>query len=148
MHDLSVSNSIALAKEKKVLLEQMLSLTAKQTNAIRDENFEDLEKILDEKDFLIKKIDDIDLKFKNYKSKKQIEDQELLNVLSQIDKVLCKIKTLDDVNNKKLSDAMAEMKGNLKEVRQGKRAMNNYSNSDPYQAFAAQGGTLFIDQDS
>ena len=77
-----------------------------------------------------------------------MKDKDLFNILSEIKEVLRKIKTLDDENNKNLSQAMIEMKGSLKETRETKRAMNKYGNSDPYQAFANQGGTLFIDQDS
>lgn len=148
MSDLGTSNIITLAIAKKVLLEEILSLTEEQINAIKDEKFEKLERLLDEKDLLIEKINDVDLKFRKLKSEEPIENQGLLSILLQIQEVLGQIKTLDDTNNEELSKSMIGIQEGLKEVRQGKRAMNNYSNSDPYHAFASQGGTLFIDQDS
>lgn len=139
---------IDLITEKKLLLEEMLLFTKQQAKALKDENFEELEKLLDEKDVIIEKIDDIDLRFRSLKLEGQVEDEETLSLLSQIEKVLNNIKILDDANNKKLSQAMTEMKGDLKDLRQGKRAVDGYRSSDPYQTFASLGGTLFIDQDS
>lgn len=137
-----------LASEKKEYLDEMLILSQSQLQAIKEEEFEMLADILDKKDSLIDNINKVDLKYKEYKGESSIEDKPLLEILSQMNEVLSKIKIIDDDNNKKLQSSINDMKINLKDVRQGKRAMNKYGDADPYKAFASQGGTLFIDQDS
>lgn len=134
--------------EKLLYLKDMLELTKAQSETIENEEIEVLDNLIDKKSALISKIDLLDCKFKDSKGEVSLEDKTLLEIKSQIEKVLIEIKTVDDENNKNLSIAMAEMKLNLKDIRQGQRAMKNYGNSDPYQSFVSQGGTLFIDQDS
>ena len=141
---LSVSEQLSLIKEKKDLLNEMLLITENQAKITKEEEFEEIEKILDKKDLIIDKINDIDLKL----SGSNLEDEKLSDLNSQIKDILNKIKILDDANNKFLSKVTSKIGESLKEVRESKRAMNKYGNSDPYQAFASQGGTLFIDQDS
>lgn len=139
---------VKLLQDKKICLDDMLVLSERETDAIVNREEIELTSILDKKDYLIDKIDVIDLDFKNTVNKQLLEDEKLSSVLSEINVLLNEIKSIDDENNKKLQVAIDEMKLNLKDVRKGKRAMSNYSNSDPYQSFASQGGTLFIDQDS
>lgn len=148
MDILNTSDSLSLMKEKKELLNEMLLLTEDQSRFIKDEDVKELEVVLVKKDLVIDKINEIDSKLRSFKFKEEIDDKVLSDELLKINEILQKIKTLDDENNKNLSKAMTDMKDGLKEVRQGMRAMQNYSNSDPYHAFASQGGTLFIDQDS
>ena len=139
---------IGLLKKKKELLKEMLLLTNKQTEVIKSEEFMNIEEILDDKDKIIDKINEIDLKTKDLKLDSNMEDKEILNILSDIKNILNQIKTLDDENNKTLSKAMNDMQGEIKGAREGMKAMKNYGNSDPYQAFTSQGNSLFIDQDS
>lgn len=144
----NTSDNLSLMKEKKELLNEMLLLTEDQSRFIKDEDVKELEVVLVKKDLVIDKINEIDSKLRSFKFKEDIDNRILSDELLKINEILQKIKTLDDENNKNLSKAMTDMKDGLKEVRQGMRAMQNYSNSDPYHAFASQGGTLFIDQDS
>lgn len=142
---LSLNN---LLEDKLSCLMKMLRLTQSQLTSIRDDEIENLESLLDKKSELIDEIDALDYKFKDELGDNKIEDATLLSSLAEIESILKEIKQIDDKNNEDLSNALSDMKGNLKDVRQGQRAMKNYGNSDPYQSFASLGGTLFIDQDS
>ena len=142
---LSLNN---LLEDKLSCLMKMLRLTQSQSTSIRDDEIENLESLIDKKSELIDKIDALDYKFKDELGDNKIEDATLLSSLAEIESILKKIKQIDDKNNEDLSNALSDMKGNLKDVRQGQRAMKNYGNSAPYQSFASLGGTLFIDQDS
>lgn len=148
MGEIEMTELIGLTKEKKELLEEMLCLSEEQRKIIKNEAFEKLEDVLDKKDKIIEKINEIDSKFNKLNNNSEIKDKDLLNLLSHIKDILNDIKTLDDENNKELSEAMSDMTHEIKDMRQGVRAMQNYGNADPYQSFASQGGTLFIDQDS
>ncbi len=148
MKDLSDLNLNNLLEDKKTFLLEILNLTKSQTIAIKQEKIEELESILDKKSIIIEKIDDLDYKFKDCLGDNKIEDKVLLSSIDEIKIILIDIKEIDDKNNENLSYAMANMKEDLKDVRQGQRAMKNYGNADPYQSFASLGGTLFIDQDS
>lgn len=148
MTDSEVLDLINLAKTKKELIEEMLNISKEQSTAISKEQFDNLDSFLDRKDLIIEKVNDINLKFNNIKSDKDVTDKDLLKLISDINNCLQQIKTLDNENNTKLSKAINDMKSNLKETRQGMKVVRGYGNSDPYQAFANQGGTLFIDQDS
>ena len=148
MKDLSDLNLNNLLEDKKTFLLEILNLTKSQTIAIKQEKIEELESILDKKSIIIEKIDDLDYKFKDCLGDNKIEDKVLLSSIDEIKIILIDIKEIDDKNNENLSYAMPNMKEDLKDVRQGQRAMKNYGNADPYQSFASLGGTLFIDQDS
>lgn len=135
-------------KDKKELLDHMYELSREQANLITEEKFEKLEDILDKKDNLIEEINKVDLKVKESSPQEQLDDKDLNDLQTSIKKLLSQIKSLDDQNNKRLEEAMSKMKCDIKDMRQGVRAMQNYSNNDPYESFSALGGTLFIDQDS
>ncbi len=147
MEKLSIVDQLSLMEEKKKLLEDMLRMTEDQAKFIIEEEVEKLEDVLYKKELIIDKINEIDLKAKGF-ILEEVEDEDLSNTLLQIKDILNKIKVLDDNNTQALAKAMTDMNNGLKEVREGKRAMENYSNTDPYHVFATQGGTLFIDQDS
>ncbi|AFS77338.1 flagella synthesis protein FlgN [Gottschalkia acidurici 9a] len=145
----NILNELMMLVDKKLnYLEEILSITSQQKQAITDEDVERLSSLLDKKDILIRNIDEIDSIYKEKSLNKLLEDDILTEKLKIIQALLNNIKLVDDENNKNLNRAIEDMGGKLKEVRQGQRAMKGYSNSDPYASFTAQGGTLFIDQDS
>ncbi len=148
MNETNILSLQNILMDKLLSLKEMSELTKEQSSAIKDEEIETLDRLIDKKSNLIAKIDLLDLEFSETVGDKNIEHKTLAEIKSQIKKTLKEIKTLDDENNKKLNIAIADMKINLKEVRQGQRAMKNYGNADPYKSFVSQGGTLFIDQDS
>lgn len=126
----------------------MYLLSEEQSKIIKEEKFEKLEDVLNEKDRIIEEVNNIDLKIQQSSKQEKVNDQDIIDLQSTIKKTLIEIKALDDENNKKLLEAMSGMEHGIKDIRQGMRAMQNYSNNDPYESFAALGGTLFIDQDS
>lgn len=137
-----------ILKDKLSGLSEMLRLTKEQSIAIKDEEIEVLDSLIDNKNNLISKINLLDSEFKNALEDNHIEENILRDIKTQINETLKEIKEIDDENSRNLASAINDMKLNLKEVRCGQRAMKNYGNSDPYQSFVSQGGTLFIDQDS
>lgn len=137
-----------LLMNKLLSLKEMLEFTKEQSRAIKQEEIEAFDSLIDKKEDLIKKIDQIDSEFEQTKEINNIDDKNITEIKLQIKKVLKEIKTIDDENNRNLVIVIADMKLNIKDVRQGQRAMKNYDNSDPYKSFASLGGTLFIDQDS
>lgn len=148
MDELDMTELIELIKSKKDLLNEMLLLSDKQAKVIANEEFEKLEGILGKKDKIIARVDEIDLKAKALNDGREIKNDDLLKLLSDMKKIINDISVLDDQNNKNLAKAMSNMTHEIKDMREGVKAMENYGNSDPYQAFVSQGNSLFIDQDS
>ena len=54
---------ISLAKEKNKLLDEIIHITGRQEEEIKEERFEDLNRTLREKDNIISKIDELDRDF-------------------------------------------------------------------------------------
>lgn len=154
MVDLDSEEIKNLLKEKEKHFKRMLILTEQQTHAIdknhdnEEDSIEELINILDEKDYIIDKIDKIDLKLKGISLDEYVIKEEILSISLNIKNIINKIRLINDKNDNRLNEVMSELRKSLKDVRQSKKLSNNYNNSDPYQAFANQGGTLFIDQDS
>ena len=148
MNESNVLSLVSLLEDKKICLIEIFKITRSQSTAIKEEEIEKIEILLDKKSSMIEEINVLDSKIKDIIGDNKIEDKTLLSSVAEIKEILKEIKQIDDKNNENLSTAVSEMKLNLKEVRCGQRAMKNYGNSDPYQSFASLGGTLFIDQDS
>lgn len=148
MDEVDMDKLIDLIKSKRDLLNEMLLLSNKQAKLISSEEFDKLGEILDKKDEIIAKVDKIDLQVKTLSDGKEIKNDDLLDLLADIQKIVRSIGSLDNENKKNLSKAMSNMTHEIKDMREGVKAMENYGNSDPYQAFVSQGNSLFIDQDS
>lgn len=139
---------LSLADKKIEYLQEMIFAYNEQAKCIEEDRFEDIEQVLDNKDNLIKKIDEIDALFNEKKSDELLKDDSLKSKLVQIKDILMDIKSIDDRYEEDMKKSIEDSKKDLKETRKNQVAMQQYSKSNPYQAFASLGGTLFIDEDS
>lgn len=147
-----------ISSEKKRLVGEIMDLTYKQNQILKtaDENSDLLGKIIDEKQKVIRIIDQLDYDFSiNYDALKEslgvksLEGQkeepvegfkELQTTISGIISVMENIKLLDDENHKLATRNMEKIKGQLKNVKSSKKATSGYQKK--YNENAA----LFVDK--
>lgn len=134
---------ISLAKDKNRLLNDIIQVTKRQMEEIREERYLDLDKSLTEKDNIIRKIDEIDKLFlENFyilKKENSIDDinqlsveeypdlKELKEEVKSIMSNLMALSLLDDKNTEFVKSKLKEAKEDLKKVRLGKKALKGYN---------------------
>lgn len=142
MIDNIINEMAALTAEKLECLKIILDLKPRQKKAILEE---DLDSIGDTIDLIQKQIDVIDELDRQYSSKlnelkslaniddvSQFNDMEYLSSkdlkdkLEQIKYLLQQIKVLDDENNLLIKEKFEEIKGKLRNLRQGRIMANSY----------------------
>lgn len=104
-----------LQQEKLSLLEQFHKLTTKQLGLLEQGEYDQLLELFEQKDLVIKKINDLDLK---------------LGKEANCEEVLTKLKELQELNNLlelKLRNTKTELGVKLLEFQQGKQTENRYS---------------------
>lgn len=133
---------ISLAKEKNRLLNDIIQVTKRQMEEIKEERYLDLDKSLTEKDSIIHKIDEIDRLFLEnfFKLKKEnsIEDINELSVkeypdlkklkeeVKSIMSNLLTLSLLDEKNTESVKTKLKETEEDLKKIRLGKKAIQGY----------------------
>lgn len=139
----NVKKMIELSLEKKGLLNKILELTKTQTNAIENENMDDLSVILVEKERLMEEIDVLDRDFlslynaikldEGIDSLEKIDIEKYANVKSlkeivtEINSILNNISTIDRNNTIKMKLNVDKIKSDLKQVKEAKRAYKGYN---------------------
>jgi len=134
---------ISLAKDKNRLLNDIIQVTKRQMEEIREERYLDLDKSLTEKDNIIRKIDEVDKLFlENFyilKKENSIDDinqlsveeypdlKELKEEVKSIMSNLMALSLLDDKNTEFVKSKLKEAKEDLKKVRLGKKALKGYN---------------------
>jgi hypothetical protein len=132
--------------EKKKLLEAMLGLTNKQSEAIASDDIEGLQSLIEEKQKLIDKINKIDDSFnENFTSLKtslgvkNLEDvsmsgyagiEEMQGMVKDIIELTGNIGKAENRNQTALNEAMKNISDNLNNISKAKKARNAYVYKD------------------
>ena len=138
-----IEELIDLAEKKYELLEHMHDITRTQLKGIEDGDMDGLNRILDRKDGLMRRIDDLDLSFMDIFSEIKgyggIEDiyelspveypnlEKLKGVVGRISTKLEAIKALDDENRRNMGETLDGIKAELRKVRKGQEAYRGYN---------------------
>ncbi len=132
---------IDMLNKKSDLLSEILNITHKQTDAIKDSNLDKLDNLIMIKRTYIDKIDNIDSSYAKQFSK--IRNLYNVNEISQIDiKKDIKIKfkqlnqqlhekvenifEIDKKNSELINNNFQQVKSKLKDIKQGKKVTSNY----------------------
>lgn len=140
-----IDNLISISKEKKQLLEEIHDFTKKQREGIKKEDMGKLNDILDKKDHIIKKINELDISFltifSQIKKEEGIENidqidvdkypnlKKLKEIVKEISSSLIAISLLDEENNKNIKAKLEETKKELRRVKDGKKAYKGYNST-------------------
>ena len=114
---------------KKTLLNEVLRITKLQEDALKAEDMEKFQALLDEKQ---KVIDQIEALHKEHPETKEQKEEVILK----------EIIALDDINRKEFMRQYEEVQRKLQEMRQQKKAKNKYHN--PYDISYEEG--IFYDK--
>ena len=139
----NIDKLISLSKEKNQLINEMYGFTKAQKQEIEKEDINKLNTLLDEKDILIKKINQIDIEFLNIfsqiKKEEKVENiydldvkkypnlKDLKKIVTEISSTLMAISLLDEENNKNMKKRIEKIKLQLKRVKEGQRAYKKYN---------------------
>lgn len=134
---------IKVSHEKKILLNEILNLTKKQKDIIENDNMDDLGKVLKDKEDLMNKIDNLDKDFlslyNTIKLDEKIDSFEsidinkfdniklLKDVISEINKLLSEISSIDRENTINIKKNIDQIKLDIKHVKKSKKAYNGYN---------------------
>ncbi|WP_130805955.1 flagellar protein FlgN [Senegalia massiliensis] len=144
----------SLLSDKKILLEDFFKLTIVQKKLIENNDIDKLNRIINNKENLIEKINGLDVKFleiyNNIKEIEGIDDLSQLSIdksylvklkelTSKCEKLMKSIKAQDDENNTMIKSEFEDIKKNLREIKRGKTTTNKYYNKMP------SSGGYFID---
>jgi hypothetical protein len=108
--------------------QNLLSLTQKQKEAIIEEDFERLLKILEKKQQVIDKIDEIDV---NEYLSKHINPEDALKNLKEL---MIKTKKLEEDNVKELKEKYKNIGGQLKDINLKAKTRHGYQVNKRYEA--------------
>ncbi|HHV38894.1 MAG TPA: flagellar protein FlgN [Tepidimicrobium sp.] len=138
-----IDELITLAKKKSELFEEMYDITKVQLKSIEDGDMDSLNRILDEKDSIMKRVDGLNLSFLNIfssiKEHNHIEDiyqlsvdrypnlEELKEVVGKVTAQLEAIAALDDENHKNMKKSFENTKRELKRLKRGQKAYKGYN---------------------
>jgi len=135
--------------KKQALLKEMLALTCAQTEAISQENLDELEKLIEEKQLKIDEIDKLDEKFSGYfdelKKLTGVRDlaeldvsgmpgvKELKEATEAVLSIVNEISRAEEVNSNKSRELLDKIGENIKKINQGKKVTNAYYPTLPNQ---------------
>ncbi len=134
-----------LSEKKYALLKEMLVLTRSQTAAIAEENISNLERLIQNKQERINRIDKLDDEFRfcfmqlkktlkvdkldEVKEMKIAGAKELQDIVRQITEIIMEISEIEKKNNDAVRKLMAATAAEIKKINQGKTANNAYKRS-------------------
>lgn len=140
-----IDELISITKEKNRLLNQMYNITKEQIEEIEREEMDSLNDIMDKKDSLMKKIDELDLSFITIFSQIKKEDSiesidelsieqypnlgQLKEVVKEVSSTLIAISLLDEKNTQAMKERFEETKIELRKLKKGKKAYKGYNPS-------------------
>jgi|GEM_PF-726330 len=131
-----------MLRAKKQLLTEMLTLTKAQTSVIKEGSLDELQKLVDEKQKLIDRIDGIDAKFSDCLQK--LKDSVGVNKLDEIDvsrypeakqlkeatsevlDVVREISSIEEINSKKSKELLKQLGSKIQNINRGKKISNAY----------------------
>jgi hypothetical protein len=126
-------NRNELLKNKKELIEKFLSLTEKQQELIKENNFDSVINIINEKQSVIEKVNLIDINLKNLVNKKNDNNELFSEIKMLVEKAL----EIDEENIKKLKNNSKVIAEKLKNARKNTKTHNLYRGKN-----AAVGGIM------
>lgn len=144
----------SLLSDKKILLEDFYKLTIVQKKLIENNDIDKLNRIINNKENVIEKINRLDVEFLGiYNNIKEVEDindlsqlsiekdylVKLKELTSKCEKLMKTIKIQDDENNNIMKSGFEDVKKSLREIKRGKTTTNKYYNNMP------SSGGYFID---
>ncbi|MFA7533791.1 MAG: flagellar export chaperone FlgN [Tissierellaceae bacterium] len=143
MTENNINKMIKLSMDKKNKLMEILDFTNVQEKAIKEDNTEELSKILVQKDRLMKSVDDLDKEFvslyERVKAEENVDNfrdidvtkyeslKGLKDVVEEINRILDKLTQLDKRNMENMKDSLNKTKSDLKQVKEVQRAYKGYS---------------------
>ncbi|MCK9444126.1 MAG: flagellar export chaperone FlgN [Tissierellaceae bacterium] len=143
MTENNINKMIKLSMDKKNKLVEILDFTNVQEKAIKEDNTEELSKILVQKDRLMKSVDDLDKEFvslyERVKAEENVDNfrdidvtkyeslKGLKDVVEEINRILDKLTQLDKRNMENMKDSLNKTKSDLKQVKEVQRAYKGYS---------------------
>lgn len=145
--DKVVSKLVSLSEQKFVLLEDLMSLTDKQTYVIESEDIEGLNLLIDKKQENLDIIKQLDIQFEavvsdlktlyEIKSLDELEFQcsritVLKEIISRIMEILREICELEKKNKEKMLKARDELQEKIYSASKGKHAIEQYGNFNSY----------------
>ncbi|QQY80083.1 FlgN protein [Keratinibaculum paraultunense] len=149
-----IDELVTISREKYKLLEDMCKYTIAQKEYIEKEDMDSLNELLDKKDTLIKKIDQLDISFliifSQVKKEEAVENieqldikkypnlKELKDVVVEISSILMTLSLLDKENSENIKQKLKATKMELKRVREGQRAYKGYNKTEA--------GSMMIDE--
>lgn len=136
MYNTDKNELIKMALQKKALIEKFLFLTEEQSTAIANKNYENMFKIINEKQSIIEKVNILDLQLEDTIA----ENRQIVNEITKTTKkIMSKAIALDTQNIQKLKENQLEISTKLKELRKNK------AGHDQYQGKNANIGGIFLD---
>ena len=146
-----------LLVEKRSLLTEILKLTREQTSVIEEGSLDKLQKLIEEKQKRIDKIDKLDEKFTVYMEKlkaaagvKDLGELEaarfpgaegLKQATAEVMTLLGEISSVEKVNNAKSKELLEKLGSQIKRLNQAKKLSNAYNKPD-----AAGPSSFFVDK--
>lgn len=138
-----IDELISITKEKNLLLNKMHNITKEQKEEIEREDMENLNRIMDQKDSLMKKIDELDLSFitifSQIKKEHSIESidelslekypnlAELKEGVKEVSSTLMTLSLMDERNTQAIKERLEQTKTELKKLKEGKKAYKGYN---------------------
>lgn len=138
-----IDELISISKEKNQLLVEMQKITKGQREEIKEEDMENLNEILDKKDYIIKEINKLDISFLTIFSQiKKNEDiqnidemdiekypnlEELKKAVKEVSSTLIAISLMDKENNDSMKAKLEETKMEIRKIKDGKKAYKGYN---------------------
>jgi len=123
MEDQDIDELINRAVEKQNLIENFLKLTEKQTEAIKNDNFDSILKTINKKQTIIEQVNLLKL---NYQSA-VVEDNESLRLINnKTIEIMSRAIAIDDNNILSLKNSQAQIFEKLKNAKKNKTTHNTY----------------------
>lgn len=141
-YDMHIDRMLEISRKKYILLQDMLALTKNQAGAINEDGLEDLQKLIDEKQKCIEKIDRLDeefnVYFRRFKSVMGVSRlseldasgvkgaRELQDVTGEILNLIREIGELEKLNNIKAENLFNHFGNEIKKINLGKKMNSVY----------------------
>ena len=138
-----IDELISISKEKNQLLVEMQKITKGQREEIKEEDMENLNEILDKKDYIIKEINKLDISFltifSQIKKNRDIQNidemdiekypnlKELKKTVKEVSSTLIAISLMDKENNNSMKAKLEETKMEIRKIKDGKKAYKGYN---------------------
>ncbi|HPD01285.1 MAG TPA: flagellar export chaperone FlgN [Acetivibrio sp.] len=152
-----IERLIDISSKKDSCLNEILRLTMAQSEAIKEDGLEVLQKLIDDKQRKIEEINKADEDFNVYLTRlkqklgiSRLDEinnpgikgvKELQEIISRIIKLVGKISEIENQNIERANNLLNDFGSNIKRINEGKRANNAYNN-----AYSLNAPSYYIDK--